>query len=251
MKTRSTIYDRFDRSLNSSITALHWCWTLLCLFALSGLSFAQQISGSSSTCQGQSETYTLIGATGNYDWNVSGGSFTSTSINVSEVTVLWNQSGSGSLTASSGTSNLNHSVQVLSASQPVITETQALSCNYLFGRGKIIIDREQAVRDTREETLGTLGEVALGGSYCLQACERASFTYYTPEKTGSTYVWQVTGATSFTVSGNEITVEWGTVGTGTLSITETNANGCVSTSATCVNIVPAPTAGFTALPNPL
>ncbi|MBL8002948.1 MAG: hypothetical protein JNL05_13425, partial [Flavobacteriales bacterium] len=77
----------------------------------------------------------------------------------------------------------------------------------------------------------------------LQVCEAQDGSAYTVAPiAGATYNWTVTGGTIATgANTNAITVDWGTAGTGSVSVTATNALGCTSqpVSAT-VNIVPLP-----------
>lgn len=56
--------------------------------------------------------------------------------------------------------------------------------------------------------------------------------YATPANNGSSYQWSVTGGTVATGAGtSQVTVNWGTFGTGYIHVTETNADGCDATSA--------------------
>jgi secreted PhoX family phosphatase len=60
----------------------------------------------------------------------------------------------------------------------------------------------------------------------------ATETYSVTNTSGSTYAWNVTNGTIIAGAGtNSITVNWGsTIGTGTISVTETNAASCVGDS---------------------
>jgi PKD repeat protein len=62
--------------------------------------------------------------------------------------------------------------------------------------------------------------------------------YSTPSNAGNTYDWNVTGGTISAGAGtSEIQVNWGAAGTGTVAVTESNANGCEQASeAFTVNI---------------
>lgn len=59
-------------------------------------------------------------------------------------------------------------------------------------------------------------------------CEMATGQVYTtPNQAGSSYNWTVTGGTIVAGQGtNSITVDWGTAGPGTVSVTETTGPGC-------------------------
>ena len=63
-------------------------------------------------------------------------------------------------------------------------------------------------------------------------CPNASgIVYSTPFVAGDTYLWAVTGGTiSGSATGNSVTVNWGGTGIGTLTVTETNASGCTTTT---------------------
>ncbi|MBK7213333.1 MAG: PKD domain-containing protein [Bacteroidales bacterium] len=84
--------------------------------------------------------------------------------------------------------------------------------------------------------------VEVGQSYMpaiegqLIVCQYDISNYLTEEHAGSTYDWTVTGCLNFSGQGTYIiNVDWGTVGTGTISVTETSGDGCVQTSET-VNV---------------
>ncbi|MBX7205541.1 MAG: T9SS type A sorting domain-containing protein [Bacteroidia bacterium] len=75
---------------------------------------------------------------------------------------------------------------------------------------------------------------------------------------GSTYNWQITGGNQ--ISGgvtNAITVQWADVAAGSVSVTETNQEGCVGNQVTSnvglwyTGITPAPNASITVYPNPV
>ncbi len=66
----------------------------------------------------------------------------------------------------------------------------------------------------------------------LNTVVNATETYTVTNTNGSSYSWNVTNGTIASGTGtNSITVNWGsTIGTGTLSVTETNASGCIGDS---------------------
>ena len=78
-------------------------------------------------------------------------------------------------------------------------------------------------------------------SQCVSACEHATATYYVPYSTGSNYSWSVSGGT-FVVGGNpaEIIVSWGNAGSGLISLSIDGG----PPKLFCVDILPAPVAGF-------
>ncbi len=83
-------------------------------------------------------------------------------------------------------------------------------------------------------------------------CEHSTGELYDVINTiGSTYAWVITGGVQ-TGGGttNNISVTWGNVGSGTVTVTETNAFGCSGTAQTInVTIKPQPTASITSPAN--
>ena len=62
-------------------------------------------------------------------------------------------------------------------------------------------------------------------------CDDDIADYATQENTGSTYDWNVTGGSIIGGAGTyQVSVHWGSPGTGTISVSETNANNCTSLS---------------------
>lgn len=210
------------------------------------VAFGQSISGDLQVCQGSTESYQVSGG-GSYDWTVNGGTIISTSVGVSQIDVEWDDSGAASITAVSGATSISETVNVLEVQEPSIAETNGVLCNFLTGRGKVIIREDVKAQDSKLE-----GQVLLtsAANACIYTCENSTYTYYTPEHSGSTYEWTAIGASSVSSNGNEVSVTWGTEGSGVLTVVETNANGCETTSSSCVQIMPAPSAEFTAIPAP-
>jgi PKD repeat protein len=63
-------------------------------------------------------------------------------------------------------------------------------------------------------------------------CNDEEADYSTPDNSGSTYTWDVTGGNIIAGAGTHlITVQWGNPGTGYVSVTELNADNCQGTSA--------------------
>jgi hypothetical protein len=62
-------------------------------------------------------------------------------------------------------------------------------------------------------------------------CNDEVAVYSTNDNPGSTYAWNVTGGTIISGAGtHEITIQWGTHGTGYVNVTEENADGCSETT---------------------
>lgn len=62
----------------------------------------------------------------------------------------------------------------------------------------------------------------------LIVCENSSQTYSTQNIANTTYNWTVTGGTITANNGSSVTVLWGSMGTGTVSVSATNQYGCNS-----------------------
>ncbi|MDP1725219.1 MAG: PKD domain-containing protein, partial [Bacteroidota bacterium] len=87
---------------------------------------------------------------------------------------------------------------------------------------------------------------------CMNVCDSTWVTYNTPNHTGSTYSWVITGSATYTTStSSSINVYWTGSGNGSIQVTETNANGCVGVDQVCVKIVAKPQALFTSLNTPV
>jgi hypothetical protein len=87
------------------------------------------------------------------------------------------------------------------------------------------------------------------GDECLSVCDSTWVTYSTINHAGSTYTWTVTGSATVIPSvTNSIQVYWTGVGTGLVSVTETNVQGCIGSNSLCVKIVAKPNASFTTMP---
>ncbi len=82
-------------------------------------------------------------------------------------------------------------------------------------------------------------------------CQNATVTYQTTNNTGSTYAWNVVSGTgSFTPTNTyQVTGSWSSIGTASIRVVETNANGCAQENILTVNITTAPTPTITATPS--
>ncbi|TAE19565.1 MAG: T9SS C-terminal target domain-containing protein [Bacteroidetes bacterium] len=139
-----------------------------------------------------------------YAWAVTGGSFTPVVGNPNQINVLWGGTGVGT-------------VQV--------TETNSNSC----------------VRATASTiNINPLPNPDITPKNAL--CELSTETYQTTNNTGSTYIWTVTGASSYTATANSVVINWGSTGTGVLTVEETNVFGCKKTTTQNITL--------RAIPNP-
>ncbi|HAD11078.1 MAG TPA: hypothetical protein DCF33_01440, partial [Saprospirales bacterium] len=97
---------------------------------------------------------------------------------------------------------------------------------------------------------------------CEKACPGATITYSVsiPIIGGGTnppiFSWQVSGASSWVVTnnstpnqvGSSVTVNWGTPGTGSVTVFTDGASGCNGEDALCVTIIDSPNADFSSSP---
>lgn len=92
-----------------------------------------------------------------------------------------------------------------------------------------------------------------------EVCKGEVHAYQTADNPGNTYAWTVTGGTIQSGAGTHlITVQWGNPGNGTVVVTESTAEGCVTTSENVDVTIDDCTAigdpdgfpGFTIFPNP-
>lgn len=203
---------------------------------------AATIVGPTSACQGDKPLYSITAtSTYTYEWSVdSKGSMliTKTVGGKSEGTIEWMVPGSSTITVivKNGTSvveTLYHYVEVLPRPQPLITWDVEVGCQIE------IVDPETLLPE------GTDIEPAP----CTKVCENSTVTYSTPNVTGSTYTWIVSGGTA-TPSGNTCTVVWGAFGGGMIEVIETSAGGCVGSKAICIDIIKSPRADFQVMADP-
>jgi PKD repeat protein len=193
------------------------------------------ITGDSIVCGGDVETYTST-VTGagpyTYQWNAFGGVATGSG---NSTNIAWGNTGSGQVTLVVRdvannvvcTSLLNVAIKAKPA--PVITPSSIVGCG----------DRKNDQGADRK------------GPDCFAICDSTWITYTTPNNSGSSYNWIISGAAAVIPStSNSIQVLWTSIGNGTVTVTETSDKGCVGTTSICVTIVGRPQAKFTSL-NPI
>jgi photosystem II stability/assembly factor-like uncharacterized protein len=91
-----------------------------------------------------------------------------------------------------------------------------------------------------------------------EVCNINEAEYSTPEHSGCTYSWEVTGGTVTSGAGTwQINVLWGNPGEGSVTVTEISEQGCEASSEAlgvnivdCTNIVEDKTIGISIYPNP-
>ncbi|MCX6290755.1 MAG: hypothetical protein NT126_03220, partial [Bacteroidetes bacterium] len=166
------------------------------------------ITGATTVCANDTGSiYSVTPVVGNYTWNVSGG-IISSGQGTNSIQVDWGSSGTGTVsvfdTSSAGCYGILQSVSVNINPVPVTP--------------------------------------AINGPDTV--CENSLISYFVFPNAGSSYAWTVTGGI---INGNPnatfISVNWGAPGSGSVSVTETNAVGCSGTTQTkniVINPIPFP-----------
>lgn len=113
-------------------------------------------------------------------------------------------------------------------SPPVILASLTPTCQRLGNGGDLGGDPGNNVTDT-----------------CFVACAFSTVQYYTVFQPNVAYQWAVSGAQSFTFSGDTLIVTWSYAGNGSITLTVRDSAGCEETTLACVNINAEPIAGFT------
>lgn len=162
------------------------------------------ISGPAGVCAGDAFTYSATSVLGNtYTWNVTGGNVLS--INNNAITVKWQNAGTGTVT---------------------LTEANTSTCDSTV---------------TLTVTVHANPAPVITGPPTACTTTQTSFAVANPVA-GDTYQWNVSGgAISGSSTGSSINVQWSTIGTATITVTETNIYGCDSTISINVNVMKMPT----------
>ncbi|OYU94903.1 MAG: hypothetical protein CFE21_14590 [Bacteroidetes bacterium B1(2017)] len=167
------------------------------------------ISGSSTVCSNSSTSFSTPSNSGRtYVWNVTGGTIASGQ-GTTSISVNWGGVGAGTVTVSDS---------VNATGCKTTTPTFAVSIN-----------------NSPNPVITGLSAI----------CHNQSTTYSTPANAGSAFIWAITGGTITSGLGtNAVTVNWSSVGTGTLVVTDSIlAGGCKTTTApynVVVNPLPTP-----------
>lgn len=111
--------------------------------------------------------------------------------------------------------------------------------------------QEDLIECTQAALSDSLGTWYCPESECFDVCENTSNDYSTPYNAGSVYEWDINGGVivSTTPLGNAVTVLWESGESGTLSVKETDANGCDKQDVLCINIKASPQPSIASLPN--
>jgi PKD repeat protein len=198
------------------------------------------ITGPTQVCTNQSASYQVDvnNPAYTYQWVITGGTLLSQTGNTSAV--QWNVSGAGSISVNvtqNGTLlyNCTLAVNVFNTPAPNIVPSFEATC----------FEDE----DPGGENVASVGRPK--EDPCSKVCENSTVVYRVSNHAGSTYTWQINGLSYTSTSGqgtNIFTVNWGTVSTGTIQVTETNAAGCSKTVYKCIQIIRAPVANFSTTP---
>lgn len=215
-----------------------------------------QITGSTTVCQNGVYTYSIPEVEGEfYTWVASGGTVVSATATDNEVNIMWTGIGTQTLTLSTQPGNLTTqlSVTVLTSPAPYLLPTDNLYCS----GGE---DYDEIKKQTGGGGIKVIGGEIIDvidvnyippyerGLPCVVACEGSAVTYNTPLHAGSTYEWIVSGAATYTIDVNQITVVWGAPGFGNIILIETNQAGCSVQDDICIEIMDSPEALFSSVP---
>jgi PKD repeat protein len=188
-------------------------------------------TGPFSVCTGEVATYTTPFTPGHtYTWAVTNGTGV---VLGNQLSVTWGNFTSGTvsliITNSFGTvlNNCINTINIQPLPNPSIVASYEPDCDKRNPNKSLIQGKDS----------------------CMKTCELSKVTYTTPSTPGSTYSWSVVGG-SFTSASNSnaVTVAWGAIGSGSISVTETSNYGCTKTVSTCIDIIASPIAAFNTLP---
>jgi gliding motility-associated-like protein len=164
------------------------------------------ITGPDTTCHNKIQSYSVpFVPTDGYVWNVTNGTIVSGQ-NTNSIDVLWGTAGNGSLS---------------------VTQTSTSGCDSTVSYNVVVI-------------LYTPAPVIAGNG---NACHNKPYNYSVTAVSGDSYTWTITNGAIVSGQGTDmVTVLWDTVGTGTITITETSPLGCDSTISRAIDVIytPAP-----------
>lgn len=160
------------------------------------------ISGSAQVCANNSSSYNVVAQSGaSYAWTVTGGTISGAS-NGNNVNVNWGAAGAGTVN---------------------VTVTSSLGC---------ISNRTMNININVQPTPSITGPATV--------CQNTNQTYSISAISGAAYNWAVTGGNIVSGSGtNSITINWTTVGTASISVSQSNGS-CVGSGNTSIVVNAAP-----------
>lgn len=224
---------------------LAWLTCLLCLGFVANATVT--ITGTTPVCKGNTGTYSLSPASGkHYVWSTSyHGTITGSSTGTG-LTVVWGIAGSATVKvyeyngSNVKTDSGTLAVTVEPLPTPTISASVRVACQQLTDTSKPVSET-----DTRDNP-GVLDDK----NGCIKVCEYSTVVYTANGGSGSAYSWSVTGATSYSSSGNTCTVIWGPKGAGSITVTETSSpTHCQGSKTICIDIIEKPHAHFFAQPD--
>lgn len=226
---------------------LYFVTLFLAMFLLPSVGLAQNISGATSVCVGNTEVYVpgLSNPAYIYHWGVDpnlNGAGTILSGNSAGASILWTGAGDADVTLSV-TDPQNGGIEVFHAHlhvhigalpAPFITSDVLLACQPLD------VDPKREDKDPPK----------FDSTHCQLVCENSTVLYHANNGgSGSSYSWSAPGAVAVNPMGADCEVTWGAPGYGQVSVTETTHEGCEGSSTICTQIVEAPEAVFESQPN--
>ena len=251
------------------------------------------LTGAASACTPVTEVYHVTNAMNdNVSWTVSGGVISGSSTSDS-VVVVWNSTGTGTVTITetnslgcdsvismpvalsatpaisiAGLQNICGAVQATYAASP----STAVTFNWTISGGTIVNNNGSSV-DVQWTNIGSnsLTLIAANSSGCdttiiipvniypqpspaisgaSLVCTPSTSVYHISSPSGNSYSWSVTGGTiSGSSSADSVMISWNAAGTGTVSVTELNSNGCDSLVSVSVNLSSTPVTSVSGLQN--
>jgi hypothetical protein len=169
------------------------------------------VTGSLAVCANSTTSYTANGASGSsYNWVISGGTINgATTATGQNISAVWGGAGSGTIRVTEVNTNC-------SGQSPLYT---------------VVVNANPTPA------------IASSTNGLTNVCANSTHTYSTTNVSGNSYLWTVNGGT---VSGNSTTsssvqIQWGTVGTGVLTIREINSSQCTTSVSQSVTINANPT----------
>jgi gliding motility-associated-like protein len=161
------------------------------------------IAGPDSVCEYKTNTFSVTAVLGNtYSWTATGGTILGTNT-TNSINVIWGANGGGSVS---------------------VRQTNPSGCDSL-------VTKSFSIRATPAPVITGPDSV----------CEYKTNSFVVTAVAGNTYLWSATGGTiSGSNTGNSVNVIWGTAGTGSVSVRQTNPSACDSLVTKSFSIRPTP-----------
>ena len=151
----------------------------------------------------------------------------------------------GASTTIGGTSTSGHTYSwtsnpsgfTSSSSKPSVSP----SATTMYTLTETITATSCSAKDSVKITVNARPTPSVSGT--TSVCASTTLSYSTTSNSGSSYAWTISGGTISSGAGtNSISVKWGSSGSGSLKVVETNSSGCKdsSTASITINAKPAP-----------